>query len=134
MKGGAKLAMDVSGQRAVASIAGEHWRAAARAAELPADVIIERIIELGERMPAAIHRVIEHPGGDDETRQPLRNADADEELVFRPLTGRRYCSRLTASDSPSIVIRYRCTAPRAIGTSRKAKGVAKPFDRLSTRI
>ena len=72
LKGGAKLAMAVGGQRAVASITGDHWRAAARAAELPADLIIERITELGERMPAALQRVIEQTGGDSETRHIMQ--------------------------------------------------------------
>ena len=72
LKGGAKLAMAVGGEHAVASITGDHWRAAARAAELPADLIIERIRELAGRMPAAIHRVIEHPDGVGETRHIMQ--------------------------------------------------------------
>ena len=67
-KGGAKLAMAVGGERAVGAISRDHWRAAARAVELPADLAIERIVELGGRMPAAIERVIQHPGGNEETR------------------------------------------------------------------
>ncbi|MDQ2668261.1 MAG: type II toxin-antitoxin system HipA family toxin [Gemmatimonadota bacterium] len=72
VKGGAKLAMAIGGQRAVASVTGNHWRAAARAAELPADLIIERIKELAERMPEAIQRVIEHPDGVGETRRIMQ--------------------------------------------------------------
>lgn len=68
LKGGVKLAMGVGGERAVDAITADHWRVAARAVELPADLIIERIRELGNRMPQAIQRVIEHPDGDDETR------------------------------------------------------------------
>jgi serine/threonine-protein kinase HipA len=67
-KGGAKLAMAVGGERAVGAISGEHWRAAARAVELPVDLAIDRIVELGARIPAAIERVIQHPDGNDETR------------------------------------------------------------------
>ncbi|HTE45857.1 MAG TPA: type II toxin-antitoxin system HipA family toxin [Gemmatimonadaceae bacterium] len=67
-KGGATLAMAVGGERTVAAITGNHWRAAARAVELPADLAIDRIVELGERMPAAIERVIQHPDGNDDTR------------------------------------------------------------------
>jgi serine/threonine-protein kinase HipA len=66
--GGVKLAMAVNGERAVDSITGDHWRAVARAVELPPNALIERIAELGERIPAAIDRVIAHPGGDEETR------------------------------------------------------------------
>lgn len=67
-KGGVKLAMAVDGERAVASITSRHWRAAARAVGLPAELAIDRIVELGERIPAAIERVIAHPAGNDETR------------------------------------------------------------------
>ncbi|HTR77343.1 MAG TPA: HipA N-terminal domain-containing protein, partial [Gemmatimonadaceae bacterium] len=48
---------------AVGAITGDHWRAAARAVELPADLALDRIAELGGRIPAAIERVIRHPGG-----------------------------------------------------------------------
>ncbi len=58
----------VGGERAVESITGDHWRAVARAVDLPADALIDRIAELGQRIPAAIERVIAGPGGDDETR------------------------------------------------------------------
>jgi serine/threonine-protein kinase HipA len=68
-KSGVKLAMAIGGERAVGSINAAHWRAAARAADLPADLVVDRIAELGERMTAAIDRVIAHPDGDDETRQ-----------------------------------------------------------------
>lgn len=67
-RGGVKLAMAVGGERAVDAIAGGHWRAVARAVELPPNVLIDRIVEIGERIPAAIDRVIAHPDGDDETR------------------------------------------------------------------
>lgn len=72
LKGGAKLAMAVGGEHAVGSITADHWRVTARAVELPPDLVIERIVELGERMPAAIHRVIEHPDGDGETRRTMQ--------------------------------------------------------------
>jgi hypothetical protein len=65
----------------------DHWRAAARGVELPTDLIIERIMELGERMPAAIHRVIEHPGGGGETRHIMqRTAEPVMAHVRRCLT------------------------------------------------
>jgi serine/threonine-protein kinase HipA len=67
-KGGAKLAMEVGGERAVGRITGDHWSAAARAVELPADLAIDRIVELGERIPAAIDKVIQHPDRNDDTR------------------------------------------------------------------
>ncbi len=67
-KRGVKLAMAVGGERAVSAITANHWRATARAVELPADLVLDRIAELGERMPAAIERVIEHPDGGAETR------------------------------------------------------------------
>ncbi|MEO7086652.1 MAG: type II toxin-antitoxin system HipA family toxin [Gemmatimonadaceae bacterium] len=67
-KSGAKLAMAVGGERAVGAIARDQWRAAARAVELPADLAIDRIVELGERVPAAIERVIQHPDGNEDTR------------------------------------------------------------------
>jgi serine/threonine-protein kinase HipA len=67
-KGGATLAMAVGGERTIGAITGDHWRAAARAVELPADLAIERILELGRRIPAAIERVIQHPDGNDDTR------------------------------------------------------------------
>ena len=67
-KRGVKLAMAVDGERAVGSITGDHWRAAARTVDLPADLAIERIIEIGERLPAAIEQVIKHPDGNERTR------------------------------------------------------------------
>jgi serine/threonine-protein kinase HipA len=67
-RGGVKLAMAVSGERAVDSITGDHWRAVARAVELPPQSLIDRVVEIGERIPAAIERVIAHPDGDEETR------------------------------------------------------------------
>jgi serine/threonine-protein kinase HipA len=70
-KGSVRLAMGVGGERAVGSITADHWRAAARALELPPDLVVGRIVELGERIPAAIHRVIEHPDGDNDTRRIL---------------------------------------------------------------
>jgi hypothetical protein len=60
--------MAVSGERAVDSITGDHWRAVARAVELPPQSLIDRVVEIGERIPAAIERVIAHPDGDEETR------------------------------------------------------------------
>ena len=36
--------------------------------DLPADLAIERIIEIGERLPAAIEQVIKHPDGNERTR------------------------------------------------------------------
>ena len=68
VKGGVKLAMAVGGERAVDAITGDHWRAAARAVDLPADLAIERIVEIGKRLPAAIERVIAHPDGNERTR------------------------------------------------------------------
>lgn len=68
-KRGVKLAMAVGGERSVRAITRDHWRAAARAVELPADLAVERAAELGGRIPAAIDRVIAHPDGNDETRR-----------------------------------------------------------------
>jgi serine/threonine-protein kinase HipA len=68
VRGGVKLAMAVNGERAVDVITGDHWRAVARAVELPPKAVIDRIIEMGERIPAAIERVIAHPDGDEATR------------------------------------------------------------------
>jgi serine/threonine-protein kinase HipA len=68
VKGSATLAMAVGGERAIGVITGDHWRAAARAVELPADLAIERIVELGGRMPEAIERVIQHPDANADTR------------------------------------------------------------------
>jgi len=65
---GVKLAMAVGGQRAVSSLSREHWRSAARAVELPGDLAIQRIVEIAERMPAAIDRVIAHSDGNEATR------------------------------------------------------------------
>lgn len=66
-RNGVKLAMSVGGERAVERIGGDHWRAVARAVELPPTVLIDRIVEIGERIPAAIDRVIAHPDGDEAT-------------------------------------------------------------------
>lgn len=67
-RGGVKLAMAVGGERTVDAITGDHWRAVARAAELSPNALIDRIAELGHRIPAAIERVVAHPDGDDATR------------------------------------------------------------------
>jgi hypothetical protein len=60
--------MGVDGERAVESITVDHWRAAARAVGLRTDLVIDRIREIGQRIAAAIDRVIAHPDGNDETR------------------------------------------------------------------
>ena len=67
-RGGVKLAMSIDRTRAVDAITGDHWRGLARAVELSPQALIDRIAELGERMPAAIERVIADPRGDKETR------------------------------------------------------------------
>jgi serine/threonine-protein kinase HipA len=67
-RGGVKLAMGVHGERAVDLINGDHWRAVARAADLPPNSLIDRIAEIAERIPAAIDRVIDHSEGDADTR------------------------------------------------------------------
>ena len=65
--GGVKLAMSIDRTRAVDDITVDHWRALARAVELSPHALIDRIAELGERMPAAIERVIADPDRDKET-------------------------------------------------------------------
>ncbi len=85
-RGGWKLAMAVGGERAIGAISSGHWRAAARAIELPADLAIDRIVELGGRIPAAIERVIQHPDGNDDTRAIMtRLAEPLAEHVTRCL-------------------------------------------------
>jgi serine/threonine-protein kinase HipA len=66
--GGMQLAMAVDGERHVDVITGKHWRAVARAAELPEDALIARIEELGERLSMAIERRVADPALDPETR------------------------------------------------------------------
>ena len=66
--GGATLAMAVDGERRVTALTGKHWRAVARAVELPPHALRDRIAELGQRMPAAIDRVIAQHTDDTDTR------------------------------------------------------------------
>ena len=77
----------VHAERAADAITGEHWRAAARAVELPADLAVDRAAELGERMPSAIDNVIAHPDGNKETRAIMtRLAEPIADHVERCLT------------------------------------------------
>lgn len=55
---GVALAMAIGGERRVDAITGRHWRAVARQVGLPPQSLVDRIAELGERMPAAIDRVL----------------------------------------------------------------------------
>jgi serine/threonine-protein kinase HipA len=57
------LAMAVNGERVVDRITGAHWRALARAVGFLPDLVINRIVDLGERIPTAIDRVIRQAGG-----------------------------------------------------------------------
>jgi serine/threonine-protein kinase HipA len=66
---GTTLAMAVGGERAGDAISGSHWRTVARAVALSPNTLIDRIVELGENIPAAIERVIARPGGDAEVRR-----------------------------------------------------------------
>ncbi len=61
---GISLAMAVGGERRVDSITGDHWRAVAREVGLPPHALVDRIAELGERMPAALDRVSAHHSKD----------------------------------------------------------------------
>lgn len=67
-KGAMQLAMGIHGERAVARVAGSHWRALARAVGLAPDAMIDRVRQMAARMPAAIDRVLAQPGGDREVR------------------------------------------------------------------
>ena len=53
---GMRLAMSVNGERAVDAITGNHWRAVARAVDLPPDALILRIRELAERTLAVMEK------------------------------------------------------------------------------
>lgn len=66
---GVSLAMKVGGERRVDAISGTHWRAVAREVGLPPQALVARIAELGERMPAAIDRVIEGDSSDAGARE-----------------------------------------------------------------
>ncbi|MEP6779928.1 MAG: type II toxin-antitoxin system HipA family toxin [Gemmatimonadaceae bacterium] len=68
---GVTLAMAVAGERRVASITGNHWRIVARAVELPPQALLDRIVELGERIPAAIDRVLVQHAADKPTRSTI---------------------------------------------------------------
>ena len=68
MPDGATLAMAVTGERHVARITAKHWRTVAKAVELPTNALLERIVELGERIPSAIDRVIAAHRNDTKTR------------------------------------------------------------------
>jgi serine/threonine protein kinase HipA of HipAB toxin-antitoxin module len=68
VRGGARLAMAVDNERVVDRITGKHWRALARSLRLPADLVIDRIFDLGGRIPAAIDRIMADPGVDKKTR------------------------------------------------------------------
>jgi serine/threonine-protein kinase HipA len=70
MPGGATLAMAVNGERRVSKLTAKHWRAVAKVVELPANALLDRIAELGERMPAAIERVVASHGKDADV-QPI---------------------------------------------------------------
>lgn len=70
--GGKRLAMSVHGERDVDAITGNHWRAVARAVELPPGALIARIEELAERTLAAI-----------ETRRELADNEAARTIVER---------------------------------------------------
>jgi serine/threonine-protein kinase HipA len=67
-RSGIRLAMAVNGEHAVDRITGAHWRAVARTVGFLPDLVVDRIVDLGERIPEAIDRVIRHPGGNEETR------------------------------------------------------------------
>ena len=66
---GVSLAMAVGGERRVDAIAGSHWRVVARDVGLPPQALVDRIVELGERVPAAIDRVIEGHVNDKAARE-----------------------------------------------------------------
>jgi len=66
--GAIRLAMGVNGEPAVDRITRTHWRAVARAAGFAPELVISRIAELAERVPAAIERVIAHVGREKGTR------------------------------------------------------------------
>ncbi len=68
MPGGATLAMAVDGEHRVSKLTRKHWRFVAKAVELPANLLIDRIVELGERMPFAIDRVVSMYSNDADAR------------------------------------------------------------------
>lgn len=65
---GVALAMSVNGERHVSNITAKHWRAVAKAVELPTNALLERIVELGAHLPAAIDRVIDAHSKDADVR------------------------------------------------------------------
>lgn len=68
---GITLAMAVGGERRVKSITGKHWRTVARRVELPPQALLDRIGELGARLPEAMDRVLLQHTGDEKTRAIL---------------------------------------------------------------
>ena len=68
-RGGVALATTIDGERHVISIAGKHWRSVPRSVDTPAGALIERVAQLGQRIPAVIDRVIEYHANDTERRQ-----------------------------------------------------------------
>jgi serine/threonine-protein kinase HipA len=65
---GITLAMSVGGERRVQAITGNHWRTVARAVELPARALLDRIAELGTLLPGAIDRVLRQHAKDKEAQ------------------------------------------------------------------
>ena len=66
---GVSLAMGIGGERRVDAIRGSHWRAVAREVGLPPQALVERIAELGERIPVAINRVIDRHTDEEAARE-----------------------------------------------------------------